>query len=116
MADAPDRKAVFKKDYDRVHDKITATVDQVDALLKAPKSRELIGLIRSTGSQYLAFSDDVVALGMAGKRDEAAQLLLGPRYQTQVDYLQAISDLVSFQVQQMQQARSAQCNDKAEHW
>ncbi len=107
LADAPDRKAVFKKDYDRVHDKITATVDQVDALLKAPKSRELIGLIRSTGSQYLAFSDDVVALGMAGKRDEAAQLLLGPRYQTQVDYLQAISDLVSFQVQQMQQARSA---------
>ncbi|MSE19383.1 methyl-accepting chemotaxis protein, partial [Pantoea agglomerans] len=96
LADAPDRKAVFKKDYDRVHDKITATVDQVDALLKAPKSRELIAQIRSTGSQYLAFSDDVVALGMAGKRDEAAQLLLGPRYQTQVDYLKTIADLVSF--------------------
>lgn len=107
LADAPDRKAVFKKDYDRVHDNITATVDQVDALLKAPKSRELIALIRSTGTQYLAFSDDVVALGMAGKRDEAAQLLLGPRYQTQVDYLRTISDLVSFQEQQMQQARSA---------
>lgn len=107
LADAPDRKAVFKKDYDRVHDKITATVDQVDALLKAPKSRELIAQIRSTGSQYLAFSDDVVALGMAGKRDEAAQLLLGPRYQTQVDYLKTIADLVSFQEQQMQTARSA---------
>lgn len=34
-----------KKDYDKVHDKITATVDQVDNLLKAPKSRELITLI-----------------------------------------------------------------------
>ncbi len=44
---------------------------------------------------------------MAGKRDEATQLLLGPRYQTQVDYLKAISELVSFQEQQMQQARSA---------
>ncbi|MDF2911903.1 methyl-accepting chemotaxis protein (plasmid) [Pantoea agglomerans] len=107
LADVPDRKEVFKKDYDRVHDKITATVDQIDVLLKAPKSRELIALIRSTGSQYLAFSDDVVALGMSGKRDEAAQLLLGPRYQTQVDYLKAISALVSFQEQQMQQARSA---------
>jgi len=107
LADAPDRKAVFKKDYDRVHDKITATVDQVDAMLKAPKSRELIASIRSTGTQYLAFSDDVVALGMAGKRDEAAQLLLGPRYQTQVDYLKTIADLVSFQEEQMQTARSA---------
>lgn len=107
LADEPDRKEIFKKDYDKVHDKITATVDQVDVLLKAPKSRELIALIRSTGSQYLAFSDDVVALVMSGKRDEAAQLLLGPRYQTQVDYLKAISDLVSFQEQQMQQARSA---------
>lgn len=107
LADAPDRKAVFKKDYDRVHDKITATVDQVDAMLKAPKSRELIASIRSTGTQYLAFSDDVVALGMAGKRDEAAQLLLGPRYQTQVNYLKTIADLVSFQEQQMQTARSA---------
>jgi len=107
LADTPDRKAVFKQDYDRVHDKITATVDQVDALLKAPKSRELIASIRSSGSQYLAFSDDVVTLGMAGKRDEAAQLLLGPRYQTQVDYLKTIADLVSFQEQQMQTARSA---------
>ncbi|WP_442797219.1 methyl-accepting chemotaxis protein [Pantoea vagans] len=107
LADAPDRKAVFKKDYDRVHDKITATVDQVDAMLKAPKSRELIASIRSTGTQYLAFSDDVVTLGMAGKRDEAAQLLLGPRYQTQVNYLKTIADLVSFQEQQMQTARSA---------
>ena len=107
LADAPDRKAVFKKDYDRVHDKITATVDQVDAMLKAPKSRELIASIRSTGTQYLAFSDDVVALGIAGKRDEAAQLLLGPRYQTQVDYLKTIADLVSFQEEQMQTARSA---------
>lgn len=107
LADAPDRKAIFKKDYDRVNDKITATVDQVDAMLKAPKSRELIALIRSTGTQYLAFSDDVVALGMTGKRDEAAQLLLGPRYQTQVDYLKTIADLVSFQEEQMQTARSA---------
>lgn len=107
LADAPDRKAAFKNDYDKVHDKITANVDQVDAMLKAPRSRELITLIRSSGSQYLAFSDDVVALGMAGKRDEATQLLLGPRYQTQVDYLKAISELVSFQEQQMQQARSA---------
>lgn len=76
-------------------------------MLKAPKSRELIALIRSTGTQYLAFSDDVVALGMTGKRDEAAQLLLGPRYQTQVDYLKTISDLVSFQEEQMQTARIA---------
>ncbi|RRZ89443.1 methyl-accepting chemotaxis protein [Erwinia sp. 198] len=113
LADTPDRKAAFKNDYDQVHDKITATVDQVDGMLKAPRSRELIALIRSTGSQYLAFSDDVVTLGMAGKRDEAAGLLLGPRYQTQVDYLKAISDLVSFQEIQMQQARSAAEDERA---
>ncbi|MGV6481429.1 methyl-accepting chemotaxis protein [Pantoea agglomerans] len=107
LANAPDRKTGFKKDYDKVHDKITSTVDLVDVTLKTPTSRALIALIRSTGSQYLAFSDDVVALGMAGKQEEAAQLLLGPRYKTQVDYLKALSDLVSFQEQQMQRARSA---------
>ncbi|MEN4806608.1 methyl-accepting chemotaxis protein [Pantoea agglomerans] len=112
LVETPDRKAIFKKDYDKVYAKITASVDQVDATLKAPRSRELIALIKSTGSQYLAFSDDIVALGMAGKRDEAAQLLLGPRYQTQVDYLKAISELVSFQELQMQKAGSAAASEK----
>jgi len=112
LVETPDRKAIFKKDYDKVYAKITASVDQVDATLKAPRSRELIALIKSTGSQYLAFSDDVVALGMAGKRDEAAQLLLGPRYQTQVDYLKAISELVSFQELQMQKAGSAAASER----
>ncbi|MFL6612662.1 MAG: methyl-accepting chemotaxis protein, partial [Pantoea agglomerans] len=112
LVETPDRKAIFKKDYDKVYAKITASVDQVDATLKAPRSRELIALIKSTGSQYLAFSDDVVALGMAGKRDEAAQLLLGPRYQTQVDYLKAISELVSFHELQMQKAGSAAASER----
>lgn len=107
LADTQDRQAGFKKDYDRVRVKITSSVDRVDGLLKVPKSRELIEVIRNVGSQYLAFSDDVVALAMAGKREEATQMLLGPRYQTQVSYMKALAELEAFQELQMQKAGNA---------
>lgn len=106
LADAPDRKAGFRQDYDAMRSKMTAATDRIDGLLTTPRGQELIAAIRSTGSQYLAFSDDVVALGMAGKRDEATQLLLGPRYQTQTDYMKAVKDMVVFQESQMQKAGS----------
>lgn len=112
LADTPDKKNSFKKDYDTVRHKATAAIDVIDGLLTTPRGRELIASIRTTGAQYLSFSDDVVSLAMEGKRDEATQLLFGPRYQTQVDYIKAITDMVAFQESQMQNAGNAAMSER----
>jgi len=107
LADDPIRRAAFKKEYDNVRDKTAGAIDLIDSLLKTPRGRELIAEIRRTGSQYQSYSQDVVALAQAGNRDEATHLLLGPRYQTQVDYMNALKDMVKYQEVMMQNAGSA---------
>jgi methyl-accepting chemotaxis protein len=101
LTDETDRKYGFKKDYDTVRNQILSTTDRIDSLIVTPRGRELISAIKSTAGDYLAFSDDVVSMGMKGNRDEATKLLFGPRYQTQVKYMNAIKDMVDFQEQQM---------------
>lgn len=112
LADTPDKKIGFKKDYDTVRDKATVAIVSLDGMLTTPRGRELIASIRSSGAQYLSFSDDVVSLAIEGKRDEATQLLFGPRYQTQVDYIKVITDMVAFQESQMQKAGSAAMSER----
>lgn len=112
LADTPDKKIGFKKDYDTVRDKATVAIVSLDGMLTTSRGRELIASIRSSGAQYLSFSDDVVSLAIEGKRDEATQLLFGPRYQTQVDYIKVITDMVAFQESQMQKAGSAAMSER----
>lgn len=112
LADTPDKKNGFKKDYDTVRDKATVAIVSLDGMLTTPRGRELIASVRSSGAQYLSFSDDVVSLAIEGKRDEATQLLFGPRYQTQVDYIKVITDMVAFQESQMQRAGSAAMSER----
>lgn len=107
LTDDPLKQAVFQKDYEVLRSKTNTSLDQIDQLLTTPKGRELIAAIKSTGVRYFTFSDDAVALGLQGKREEATQLLFGPRYQTQLDYMQAIKSMVAFQESQMQKAGQA---------
>ncbi len=104
LADDPVKKAAFQKDYEVLRDKTKTATDRIDGLLSTQRGRELVAQIRNTGARYFSFSDDAVTLGLQGKREEATQLLFGPRYQTQLDYMQAIKDMVSFQESQMQKA------------
>ncbi|MEN4546342.1 methyl-accepting chemotaxis protein [Pantoea agglomerans] len=106
------RQAGFKKDYDTVRTKMADAIDRIDRLLSTPKGRELLALMKSTDREYQAFSDDVVSLAMQGRRDEATQMLFGPRFQTQSDYIKAINDMVKFQEFQMQKAGASALQER----
>lgn len=104
LSEDPVRTAGFKKDYDGMRQKMTDAMDNIDRLLKTQRGRDLIAVMRSSGSRYLAFSDDVVRAALSGQRNEATALLFGPRYQAQTDYMKALNDMVEFQEFQMQKA------------
>ena len=104
LSEDPVRTAGFKKDYDGMRQKMTDAMDNIDRLLKTQRGRDLIAVMRSSGSRYLAFSDDVVRAALSGQRNEAKALLFGPRYQAQTDYMKALNDMVEFQEFQMQKA------------
>ncbi|MEG2266461.1 MAG: methyl-accepting chemotaxis protein [Acinetobacter sp.] len=112
LTDLPEKKADFKKDYEDVRARAAVATDRIDRLLTTPKGQELITAIRSTGREYLAFSDDVVALGMEGRHDEATQLLLGPHNQSQINYMKAIRNMAEFQESQMQLAGNEATNER----
>lgn len=112
LADDPGRKAGFKDSYDEIRNQITSTVDEAARTYRLPGSQALIAVIRQTGEQYLVFSDEVVALALAGKREEATALLLGPRYETQGNYLKAITDLVTYQQARMKEAGEGAVDQK----
>ncbi|KHE02669.1 Tar [Pantoea stewartii] len=112
ITDDPARKAGFRKDYDALKDKTAAAMSRFDGMQMTPVERKLAAQIRHTGSRYQAFSDDVVSFGMQGKRDEAAKLLFGPRYQTQTDFIQAVRAMMTFQESQMQQAGEAAAKEQ----
>ncbi|AYP25766.1 methyl-accepting chemotaxis protein [Pantoea agglomerans] len=104
IVDDPVKRATFKEDYDDARKKIIENFDKAASMYKLPRSQELVAVIRQTGQQYLSFSDDVVALGLSDKRAEATELLLGPRYKEQVNYLNAIEKLVSYQESMMRKS------------
>jgi len=112
LAEEPGRKAEFKNSYEAIRNQITATVDEAARTYKLPGSQALIAVIRQSGEQYLVFSDEVVALALAGKREEATALLLGPRYETQARYLKAITDLVTYQQARMREAGEGAIDQK----
>lgn len=101
IVDDPIKKAEFKKDYDIARQKINANIDIAASMYKLTQSQELVAVIRSAAQQYLSFSDDVVALGLADKHVEATELLLGPRYKEQENYLEAIKKLAAYQESRM---------------
>ena len=80
-------------------------VEQLNALGKLTQSdadRALLKDAQGKGEIYLAFTDDVVALGLQNKTEAATELLFGPRYASQADFLEGLKQLVSSFEKQMQ--------------
>ncbi|QNB06110.1 HAMP domain-containing protein [Herbaspirillum frisingense] len=57
--------------------------------------RELITSAMEASKSYLAFTSDVVALGLANQNREGQQLLFGPRYKTQGELLAILQEIVA---------------------
>jgi len=72
----------------------------LDKLVDSDQDRALLGDAKSKGQVFLAFTDEVVALAMQSKADEATGLLFGPRYASQAAFLASLQQLVdSFEKQ-----------------
>lgn len=112
LSEDPVRRTRFKQDYDTMRQQMLDAMDNIDRLLNTQRGRELIAVMRKTGNQYLTFSDDVVSAGLNGQRNEATELLFGPRYQAQVDYMKALKDMVEFQESQMQKAGASALQER----
>ncbi|AWP35327.1 methyl-accepting chemotaxis protein [Pantoea vagans] len=108
----PSRQAAFKKDYDALQEKLAAASDGLDRLLTTPQGRILMKKIRTEGGLYVTFSDDVVTLAMQKKPEEATRLLFGPRFQTQLDYLKAVKDMMEHQESQMKKAGASALQER----
>ncbi|WP_376747955.1 methyl-accepting chemotaxis protein [Pantoea vagans] len=109
---ACERMAAFKKDYDALQEKLAAASDGLDRLLTTPQGRILMKKIRTEGGLYVTFSDDVVTLAMQKKPEEATRLLFGPRFQTQLDYLKAVKDMMEHQESQMKKAGASALQER----
>ncbi|GAB7269465.1 hypothetical protein DZS_08580 [Dickeya ananatis] len=46
--------------------------------VETDRGREIFTAMQRNGEQFFPFIDDVVALGMQGKKEEATRLLFGP--------------------------------------
>nr|WP_237172569.1 methyl-accepting chemotaxis protein [Pantoea vagans] len=108
----PSRQASFKKDYDALQEKMSAATERLDSLLTTQQGRVLMEKVRNTGRLYVSFSNDVAVLGMQKKPGEATEVLFGPRLQTQLDYQQALKDMVAFQESQMQKAGASALKER----
>ncbi|WP_210531904.1 methyl-accepting chemotaxis protein [Pantoea ananatis] len=104
LVDDPAQKERLKQNYEQARTRLETAFNKVDHILHAPRSRELIDVMKKAGKQYLSYSEQAVKLGMEGKRDEVTQLLTGPAYQAQDEYTTAITDLANFQGEQMKTA------------
>jgi methyl-accepting chemotaxis protein len=95
----PDDKSVAtnKLALDKDIAQMTDKVKVIENDLRTDKERALFKTMGDARAAYLGFTDDVVQLALAGKKDEAVQVLYGPKYKTQGAYLAALKEMVDYQ-------------------
>ncbi len=77
---------------------------KLDASIKSEKGVMLLKAATDARSPYNSAVEKVIALGVAGKRDEATSLLLGDLRAAQRTYLEKLADLSTLQMELMKQA------------
>ncbi|MGK5024679.1 methyl-accepting chemotaxis protein [Janthinobacterium sp. RB2R34] len=92
-------RAALEKDREVINN----LTELLGKMVDSDKERELQKAVKETGVAYMAFTDKVVALGMANKDDEARTFLYGPEYATQAAYLAALKNMTTFQEESIKQ-------------
>jgi len=93
-----------KAALDKNREIIVAKVALLEKMVDNDKGRELMAQLKTARAPYVAFTDDVVALALKNKNEEATQLLFGERSATQNAFLTALQGMVSFQESTMAEA------------
>jgi methyl-accepting chemotaxis protein len=80
---------------------ISEQLSILDMLVETKKGKELLQTVKSTLAEYSLFTDDVIALGLQDKTQEATALLFGERYKTQATAIAALNAMIDYQEQTM---------------
>jgi methyl-accepting chemotaxis protein len=97
----PKQKASNRESYEKNGAAINEHIAYLDKHIADPKDKALVKEIADARAAYAAYTNNVIALGMEGKSEEATKVLYGENYKTQAAYLAAIRKLVDSQKAKM---------------
>ncbi|GKS86428.1 MCP four helix bundle domain-containing protein [Acidovorax sp. SUPP1855] len=86
---------------------IGTLIGTLEKLAETAEERALIQDIKTQSATYIAFSQDVAALGIQNKNEEGQQLLFGPRYAIQGTYLATLKKMVELEEKNMRDGGAA---------
>ncbi|QDX80578.1 chemotaxis protein [Denitratisoma sp. DHT3] len=76
-------------------------LEKLTATINTPKGKELLKAMADARAAYVPMQEKFVELVHAGKKDEAAEFMLGSVRKQQNEYMKAINDLIAFQSELM---------------
>ncbi|MBD8124845.1 methyl-accepting chemotaxis protein [Pantoea agglomerans] len=102
------------QDYRSERDAVDTLMALLTKQVSSPQGIEIFSLVKVRADLFLPFIDEVVALAQQGKSDEATQLLFGPRYKSQSDFMASIKELQNHQETRMSSSAAQARNDRSE--
>lgn len=100
-------------DYRKERTEVNGLIELIGKQVNSPQGKDIFSRLKTSAELFLPFIDDVVALAQQGKSDEATQLLFGPRYQTQGDYMASLKEMQNFQEGRMKSASEKAREDRS---
>ena len=100
-------------DYRKERTEVNGLIELIGKQVNSPQGKDIFSRLKTNAELFLPFIDDVVALAQQGKSDEATQLLFGPRYQTQGDYMASLKEMQNFQEGRMKSASEKAREDRS---
>lgn len=113
LRDITQREKVISDYRDERHE-VDSLISHMDRQVNTPEGRAIFNRLKIRAALFLPFIDEVVTVAQQGKSDEATQLLFGPRYQTQGDYMTSLKEMQNFQEARMRSAAAQARADRTD--
>lgn len=112
LKDAPKREKAIS-DYRGERREVDRLISLIGTQVITPQGNEIFTRLKARAELFLPFIDEVVALAQQGKSDDATQLLFGPRYQTQGDFMASLKEMQTYQEARMSSAAAQARADRS---
>lgn len=109
----PTQREKAISDYRGERHEVDSLINLIASQVNTPQGQEIFARLKSRAALFLPFIDEVVMLSQQGKSVEATQLLFGPRYQAQGDYMASLKEMQTFQEARMHSAAAQARDDRA---
>jgi len=96
-----DQPASYKAKYAENLAAIDEQFKELERMNTLPKAKELLKAATEARGSYLAYTDEVLALALAEKKQDAVKILFSEKHKIQDVYLGALETMVAFEVEAM---------------